>query len=300
MPAEDPPFESGTIARVRDALTGGTRALARDRDLAAYLASRFPGLGEMVRVSRDFHRRAALWAVSGAEVLAASVLFAAAGLPGQGRPLHADAAEAAPGTRFCYADRDAQITGFNRAVLADPGRVTVMTAPAVHPGELLAAPQAKELLALGPVSVHVLGAMHFWPADLARAAVAGYGKLLPHGSSLCLSWVLVDPTPQGRELADMMGLAGVTVSRHLPGDVEAWLKAGGFVLHPQKITDARAFAAPFAEPSAGPRPPMRVMEAVAIVRLAMAQKMIIFTVHDHLYHQRRIARPIPASGDNHR
>jgi hypothetical protein len=264
VPDEDPPYECGTVARVREALTGGTRALARDRDLAAYLASRVPRADEPVRAAIAFHRRAARWAVSMAPVPAASVLFAACGLPPPGRPLHADAAEASPSARYCYCDGDPKITEVNRRVLAEPGRITVMTAYAAYPATLLGRPQAAELLALGPVSVHVLGAAHYWPADLAAAAVAGYGERLPSGSTLCLTWGLYDATPEGEELTEIVSLAGGRVHRHEPGAVAGWVKAAGMALHPQGITAAAAFAAPYAAPAASGMP-MTVMGAVAAV-----------------------------------
>ena len=259
-----PAAGSSTIAGIRNYLTGGKLAPARDRDLGAYIQDRVPRPEIPVLAALEFHRRAARWAVTAAPVPAASVLFASAGLPAPGIPLHAGAARACPSARFAYADPDPVITVLSRPALAEPGSVSVMTAPAAYPASLLRTPEAAELLALGPVSVHILGAVHYWTARAAREAVAGYGKLLPSGSSLCLTWGLCDATPEGEELAEIIAMAGGPVYRHLPAEVARWMRGAGLRLHGQGIGDAGAFAAPYAGPS-GPRAPMRVMEAVAIV-----------------------------------
>jgi S-adenosyl methyltransferase len=263
----DPPIaDSGTVARVRNALAGGKRALGRERDLAAYAERRFPGAGDLVRAEQAFHRRAARWAAAEEKlaVPAAGIIFGNAGLPvPDGPPLHALAAEVSPSARFAYADGDPKVTEINRSALAEPGKVTVMTARAWNPAELLGTPQARELLALEGISVHIVGGPHFWPADLTENAIAGYGRLLPPGSSLCISWGVPDPTPDGEELLGIIGMAGGRAWSHSPQKMARWLEGAGLGLHPQGITDARAFAAPFAKPS-GPRAPMTVMEAVAV------------------------------------
>jgi hypothetical protein len=272
----DPPIaDLGTVARVRDALAGGKRALGRDRDVAAYFEERFPGVGKAVTVAHDFHRRAAMRAVTGqlGAPPAAAVIFASCGLPSPAGALHASAVEAVPRIRVLYADSDPKITETNRTVLArpDPGRVAALTGRARCPQEILGSPQAAELLTQGPVSVQVILVPHRWPPDVAREAVAGYAELLPPGSTLCLSLGSPDRDPrtgkmtaQAREFLDLMSLAGGPAYPHFPEDVASWVEDAGMLLNRMGVADAREFGRPApSAPLAGL--PGRVIAAAGIV-----------------------------------
>jgi hypothetical protein len=48
-------------SRVRDALAGGHRNLAADRDLAAVITARFPGVPAAIAEARAFTVRAVTW-----------------------------------------------------------------------------------------------------------------------------------------------------------------------------------------------------------------------------------------------
>lgn len=274
MPEDDPLIaDSLTVYRVRDALTGGKRGLGRERDVAAYLEQRFPGIGRAVTAAHDFHRRAALWAVTGGELAppAEAVIFAACGLPAPSGPLHADALEAAPHVRILYCDSNPKITEVNVDALVRPDPERVMAETAWRPlPEVLGTPQARELTRLGPVSVQLMHALHWWPPPIAREAVAGYGRRLPPGSTLCMSlWTPERDTdgkvtPEGEEMMEVMTLAGGRAYTHSAQDVAEWVMAAGMRLHPMGVTDAREFGRPAPKaPLAGL--PGRVIEAVGIV-----------------------------------
>ena len=269
---DEPPIaDSGTVARVVDALAGGKWALGRDRDIAAYIRQRFPGAAEAVHIAHGFHRRAALWAVTQCIPPATGVIFASSGLPAPSGFLYSWAAQASPDARFLYVNEDPKITEIIRGALGQrEPRVGAATACARCPAQVLSTPQARELLARGPVSLHIVNAAHRWPAGIARETVAGYAELLPPGSSLCLSAgsPARDPatgeiTPRAQELLEVLRLAGGPVYPHRPEDVASWIKGAKLVLHPAGVTDARRFGRP------APRGPLRdypatVLEAVAL------------------------------------
>lgn len=270
---------AGTLARVRDALAreayepgGRDKSLAHapERAAAARLEELYPGLGRMFLAAHEFHRRAAAWAVTGGSPAfpvppAAGVLFCGAGLPVPGEPLHARAASAAPAARFAYIDADDQVADVNEGALAGE-RVAVGTAWPGDPRAVLGTPACAALLDAGPASVHLVMMASRWPAGLAAAAVAGYARLLPPGSTVALSLVVPDPGEAGRRMAQDGALAGSPGYAHSQQDVAAWFTGAGMRLHPSGVQPARAFGRDWAAAyRLVPRLPGRVMAAAGLV-----------------------------------
>jgi hypothetical protein len=274
-----PELDAGRIARLRDVLAGGHLGLDPDRRLAASLTARWPWLPDAVQGANEFHRRAAHWAVTGGTPEcpvppAAGVIFAASGYPVGGKdaaggplPLgfHGAAQAARPDALFAYADVDIAALTYNLALLAepDPGRVSAYLASARNPEELLSNGHAQAIASRGPVLVQLQLCLHWWPADFAAHALAGYGEQLPPGSAVALSAGVPGGGPGWQELtADL--LAAGTVYSHTGDDIAGWLKAAGLQLTPAGITDVRAQGGWAAAEFGRQKPVARVIEAVAL------------------------------------
>jgi hypothetical protein len=270
-----PLFDTGAVARVREALLGGHIAYDRERNVAAWLEERYPGLGEMVAASMRCHADAALQAVTGklGAPPAAGVIFTAAGVqpppprPGEParRPLHAAAAEAAPRARYVYFELDEGVADTNVQLLAGDGRARVASAPSWDPGRLLAAPQARELTRTGPVSVHVILAAARWPGDVAAQVTAEYARLLPKGSTLVMSLLVADECEAGREMMRDSGTVGSRCYCHTDDDMRGWFEGAGLRLRKPGVASVRAIARPWVEPyRIAPLIPGRPVGAVGI------------------------------------
>ena len=265
-----------TAAGVRYALTGGGRpwALRAEREIAGRLAAAYPGLGRMIQAAYEWHRVTAARAAGG-ELPGkppAGLVFVGAGLAA-GLPLHAYADEVRPGTRVVYVDPAKRTAEVNAEFLADGRRVAVACAGPGDPAAVLGAAPCAELLAAGPVSVHLVACPSLWPPGEAAAAVAGYAspvglpdgsavRLRP-GSTLCVTAVIPDrdpdgsPTPAAEAMLTAGGLAGVPGYAHAPEAVAAWIEGAGMML-PGGVHPVRTFRV-------APRVPGRPWGAVAVV-----------------------------------
>lgn len=234
------------IARLHNAWAGGRWADAADRELVAELERQAPGTARLVRATRKFHRRAALWAVTDGG--AAGVVFVPAGLEADPEP-HEDALRASPSARFVYADPDEAVTLINETfiVSTDP-RIAVCTASSRDPAGLLGdpenevpgVPEVRAIMGVArdrPISVQMQMAVQFWPADIAASHIAAYGRLLPRRSSLVLSAGIAGAAPG--EWLEKAG-AGGRLYGHSPEDVAGWLEDAGLVMT-GPVRDVRAW-----------------------------------------------------------
>lgn len=262
-------------ARLREALTEGRWATIACRSAAAALEAGFPGARKLTPVAWSFHRDAAEWAVTETRHAppAEAVIFTASGLAPGDPPMHAAAAGAAPRARFCYVDGDRRAVLLNRArlALADPVRVLAAEADEENPEAVLTAAAGAGLPVGGPVSVHIVVAPTYWPGDVARKVLAGYvagRRRLAPGSSVCVSvCTAAEEGPRGDEfLAALSRAAGVRAYPHTRDRIASWFEDAGMILHPQGVTDARAFGRPEMQAEIeGLCPFARITEAVGIV-----------------------------------
>lgn len=268
-------------AGIREALAGGHRGRAAERDAARRIGALYPRSAGLVTAAWDFHSAAALWAVTETRRAspAGAVIFTAAGLPRPepaGEPLHCAAARTAPDAGFCYAEADPEVTWMRQVVMADAcrDRVRAVTAAEDEPERVLAAAQAAGLPVAGPVSVHLILCAQYWDDGKARDVLRRYAapdrdgkRLLAPGSSVCLS--VADPAPTAvgdAYLTGMREILGCEIYRHGPQAVASWIAGAGMVLHPQGVTDCRAFGRPGLQPELEQlEPVVRVLEAVGIV-----------------------------------
>jgi hypothetical protein len=242
--AEVPVLDAGRISRLRDVLAGGHLANEPDRELARSILERWPGTAANVKAANDFHRRAALWAVTGGTAdspcdPAAGVIFAAAGYPIDGG-FHRAAAALQPKALFGYAEADEVAVAYNQALLAkrEPLRVSAYLASARDPAGLLGTFAAAVILDRGPVMVQLQLCCHWWPAEFCVWVLGEYRRLLPSGSSLALSVGVVGGATGFGEFAAQTGLAG-TGHPHTAEDVAGWVAAAGLTMTSDGVTDVR-------------------------------------------------------------
>jgi hypothetical protein len=273
---QPPRLDAGRIGRLRDVFAGGHLARSEDRDSAAKILARWPGVADLVKDANDFHRRAAEWAVKGGrwkdggspvEVPpAALVIFGGSDYP-VGGGFHAAASRASPGARFGYAAADKRATDLNKGLLAsaDPEHVFAWQARTREPGALLGAPEVKAVK--GPKSLQLQLCTQWWPGEFAAWAVAEYARLLSSGSTLVLSLGVLGGGPGGDEFLADFGRAGGVIYPHTPEEVAGWFGAAKMILTACGITDVRAREMKWAaEGYAAGRPVARVIKAVAVVR----------------------------------
>ena len=279
---DGPPLaDAGTVSGVRDALAWWPQtpkcAVAGEREMAAWLLSRHAKLDGIIRAGLEFHRKAALWALKGSAEAppAAGAVFLASGFPAPGEPpgcgpLHARASMVFPGARVVYVDADARVAEVNADAYAAEPRVSVMRERAMDPAAVLGedpVTPARLLLERGPVSVHAVLSPARWPPDLAPGVLAGYARLMPAGSTFCISLVVPDEDTRGGQLTEDASKAAGPAYSYTPRDVREWIEGAGMRLHPEGVRPARAWGkASWADPyRVAPAVPGRPVTAVGIV-----------------------------------
>jgi hypothetical protein len=251
---------AGRIARIYCALEGGIYADEAERQIAAEMERRFPGRMRLMKATRRFHARAALWAVT--EGGAKGVVFVSAGYPGH--PVnpepHEDALAAVPSARFAYVSGCPDITRYCAAVLGGP-QVAAVTGSALDPERVMALP---EITGIGvPLSVQVQLAAQFWPGPMAADMAVRWARLLPSGSSLVLSLAIPGPatsSPPWPYVSTVMG----PLYAHAEDDVAGWLEDAGLRVVPPGITDVRAWPQGEEWAGHGRRAAGTIMAAVAV------------------------------------
>ena len=233
--------DRGDATRLLDAIAGGRRAFAADQATAGQIELNYPGVTELVRRCFAFHRKGAAWAVTEVEFCppAQSVIFTATGLPPRDRPLHEAAARLRPAARFAYVNASATTTLINRAVLElpEPGRVRAFEGDTEDPESWITT-TAKDLLDAGPVSVHICLAVNRWPAWLAVQVLTAYRRLLPPGSTVCLS-VGSATGPRAAEFETYMSGKLGRLYTHVPEQLAGWIEFSGLRMHPWGVRDVR-------------------------------------------------------------
>lgn len=217
--------DADRLARILDAMRGGTNAFAADRQVAVAVMSRWPRTRRMFEWADLFASRAAeLGVAAGVRV----VLFGGMGFPAPGGGLpHLAAAAASPDALFGYPSSSTVIRAYWKRAMAGDVRAAAFTAPVWDPAVLLERARAAGLgnLAAGgggglvPVQVQLGGATSYMQDGQAAAAVAGYAELLAAGSEV-VAWV-----PDGPEAGEFAAALGTV--RHTAESAARWMTAAG-------------------------------------------------------------------------
>jgi hypothetical protein len=253
-------------SRVRDALAGGDRNLAADRDLAAAITTRFPGVPAAIADARAFTVRAVTWcALQGI----AQYVVPDPG-PAAGGAVREAAQSVIPSARVAVAcpPGDAPALAYAlRDAAALPGVTVISGTPVAGPVALLASPALRAVADLdGPACVVLALTLHLMDAGQAAAMIAGVAGQLAAGSAVIVSATVPDATAAGDELIAAFSPAG-RVHRHPPGVIAGWLEAAGLEVVPPGVTDVRGWRAGMPEPRL-PRPrgvPAATAGGIAVV-----------------------------------
>jgi hypothetical protein len=149
--------ESANVARVYDALLGGTHNFAVDRDAARTLTAIVPTARDGARANRAFLGRAVrLLADAGIR----QFLDIGSGVPTEGN-VHEVAREVAPESRVVYVDTDPVAIAHSRSILADDDRATIVEADLREPGAILGHPEVARLVDFEqPVGLLLVSVLH--------------------------------------------------------------------------------------------------------------------------------------------
>jgi hypothetical protein len=179
-------FERANVARVYDALLGGTHNFAVDQEVASTLAEIVPTVRDGARANRAFLGRAVRF-LAGAGIR--QFLDIGSGVPTEGN-VHEVARVAAPGSRVVYVDADPVAIAHGRAILAGEENATVVEADLREPEAILDHPEVARLIDFDrPVGLLLIAVLHFIrdedkPGDLvnrlARALVPGSYLAISH------------------------------------------------------------------------------------------------------------------------
>jgi hypothetical protein len=180
--------ERANVARVYDALLGGSHNFAVDRDVASALTAIEPGARDAARANRAFLGRAVRFLVdSGIR----QFLDVGSGVPTSGN-VHEITQAAAPESRVVYVDTDPVAIAHSRSILAGNKQATIVHADLREPEVILGHPEVTRLIDFDqPVGVLLVAVLHFItdeenPGDLVKrfheAMVPGSYLTISHGT----------------------------------------------------------------------------------------------------------------------
>jgi hypothetical protein len=180
--------ERANVARVYDALLGGTHNFAVDRDVARNLATIAPGFRDVAKANRAFLGRAVRFL---ADAGIRQFLDIGSGVPTEGN-VHEVARDVAPESRVVYADVDPVAIAHSKAILAGDDKATIIEADFREPEAILCHPEARRLIDFEqPVGLLMVAMLHFIrdeekPGDLVerltRPLVPGSYLTIAHGT----------------------------------------------------------------------------------------------------------------------
>lgn len=179
-----------TIARVYDALLGGTANFPVDQAVAQQMIDSVPGVVEAPRLNRAALGRAIeyLTTVAGID----QFIDLGSGLPTQDN-VHQVAQRYTPNARVVYVDNDPLVLAQGRELLATDDQTIVITADIRQPEQVVDNPELRRLLDFDrPIGLIMCAILHHLldeeePAEL----VAHYRDAMPVGSHLFITHVCV-------------------------------------------------------------------------------------------------------------
>jgi nicotinamide riboside kinase len=180
--------ERANVARVYDALLGGSHNFAADRDVASALTAIEPTARDAARANRAFLGRAVKFLVdSGIR----QFLDIGSGVPTSGN-VHEIAQAVAPESRVVYVDTDPVAIAHSRSILAGNDRATIVHADLREPEVILAHPDVTRLIDFDqPMALLLVAVLHFitdeeQPGDLVKrltaATAPGSYVTISHGT----------------------------------------------------------------------------------------------------------------------
>ncbi|MDS1269623.1 SAM-dependent methyltransferase [Lipingzhangella sp. LS1_29] len=218
-------FSKPSMPRAYDALLGGKDNVAVDRELAEHAAAQIPGLKEAAQEQRRTLIRGVRFLARDAGV--DQFLDLGSGLPAA-QNTHQVAQEYNADARVAYVDSDPVVLTHGRALLAENGNTTVVTADVRYPKQVLADPEVDALLDFRrPIAVMLVGMMHYLSPDIAEEVMAEYREAVAPGSYLFFTSMVDTGIPDQQELArinrENMGVGWARTPEeitHLLGDFE--------------------------------------------------------------------------------
>jgi O-methyltransferase involved in polyketide biosynthesis len=233
------PFDSRTpnIARMYDYLLGGKDHYPADRDAAQDILVDFPEVAQVARANRFFVARTVRYVANQGVT---QFIDVGSGLP-TAPSVHETAWEVNPAARVAYADNDALVIAYSKALLTGRPGVTVLAADIRETSALLAHPNLRRLIDLAqPVCVLLAAVLHFLTPAEADATVAAFRAALAPGSYLVISAGTAtgtSPTLLDRLRSAYANTADIT--GHPAEDIAAWFT--GLHLIPPGLVDVGAW-----------------------------------------------------------
>ena len=174
------------IARVYDAFLDGKDNFAADRAVVKLTLDIAPDAAAGAKANRALLRRMVRFLAAEAGIT--QFLDIGSGLPSRGN-VHEIAREVNPAAKVVYVDNDPVVLVHGRALLGRNPAVTVVTADARDPAQILANPLVTEFLDLRrPVGLLMLAILHHISDSEGPAAIAArFRDALAPGSYLALS-----------------------------------------------------------------------------------------------------------------
>jgi S-adenosyl methyltransferase len=182
--------ERANVARVYDALLGGSHNFAVDRDVASALTSIEPTARDAARANRAFLGRAVRFLVDAG---IRQFLDIGSGVPTLGN-VHEIAQAAAPESHVVYVDTDPVAIAHSKSILAGNDRAAIVHADLRDPESILTHPEVRQLIDFDqPVALLLVAVLHFItdderPGDLVKEYLAA----LTPGSYLAVSHGTLD------------------------------------------------------------------------------------------------------------
>ena len=215
------------IARVYDAFLDGKDNFAADRDVVKLTLRIAPDAAAGAKANRALLRRMVRFLAGEAGIT--QFLDIGSGLPSRGN-VHEIAHEVNPAAKVVYVDNDPVVLLHGRALLGRKPTVTVVTADARDPAQILASPAVNEFLDLRrPVGLLMLAILHHISDEEDPAGIAArFRDALAPGSYLAISSFRM-PGPEHpedaaktREVQDLFNRTLGTGRWREPGEILSW------------------------------------------------------------------------------
>ncbi|MFG1958626.1 SAM-dependent methyltransferase [Nonomuraea sp. NPDC049028] len=192
-----------SVARVHDALLGGTENFAADRAIARRLKEAVPEVVNLVWCNRAFVGRVVDFFVREAGIR--QIIDLGSGLPTI-ENTHEVAQFADPSVRVVYVDSDPMVEPHARAILNGNENALAITEDARDAAAVLRHPRLTRLIDLSqPVGLMAIGLLHLFPdRDDPHGLVKRYMDALAPGSYLAASNMLASVSPQAQALEAML------------------------------------------------------------------------------------------------
>lgn len=201
IPGVDPTKPS--VARVHDALLGGTENFEIDRAVAAKLKAAVPEIGRLVWCNRAFIGRVVDFLVREAGIR--QIIDLGSGLPTI-ENTHEVAQFADPEVRVVYVDIDPMVEPHARQLLSENGRAVAVTEDARNVDAVLGNPGLIKLIDFSePVALMAVGLLHiFSDEENPHGLVKEYMEVFARGSYLVATNMYAAPNPKAKALEAML------------------------------------------------------------------------------------------------